>query len=98
MRVCKVTALFLVAVSLAFIPTAVQAAKKDTIVYGTTEKVSDMDTAKAYDFHTWEIFYNIYQGLLQYPAGKTNLVPGLAESYSISKDGREYTFKLRKGL
>ena len=26
------------------------------LVYGTTEKVSDMDTANAYDFHTWEIF------------------------------------------
>jgi len=69
-----------------------------TIVYGTTEKVIDMDPANAYDFHTWEIFYNIYQGLLRYPPGKTNLVPGLAESYSISADGKEYTFKLRQGV
>jgi peptide/nickel transport system substrate-binding protein len=57
-----------------------------------------MDPANAYDFHTWEIFYNIYQGLLKYPPGKTNLVPGLAESYEISADGKEYTFKLRQGL
>ena len=35
-----------------------------TLVYGTTERVTDMDPANAYDFHTWEIFYNIYQGLL----------------------------------
>jgi len=71
---------------------------KETLVYGTTEKVIDMDPANAYDFHTWEIFYNIYQGLLRYPPGKTNLVPGLAKSYDISADGKEYTFKLRKGL
>jgi peptide/nickel transport system substrate-binding protein len=69
-----------------------------TIVYGTTEKVTDMDPAHAYDFHTWEIFYNIYEGLLQYPAGKTELVPGLAESYTVSDDGLEYTFKLREGV
>jgi len=34
-----------------------------TLVYGTTERVTDMDPANAYDFHTWEIFYNIYQVL-----------------------------------
>ncbi len=98
MRVWKFTILSLVALCLAFLPTIGSAAAKDTIVYGTTEKVSDMDTAKAYDFHTWEIFYNVYQGLLSYPPGKTNLVPGLAESFTVSKDGKEYTFKLRKGL
>ena len=69
-----------------------------TLVYGTTEKVIDMDPANAYDFHTWEIFYNIYQGLLSYPPGKTNLVPGLAESYTVSDDGKTYTFKLKMGL
>jgi peptide/nickel transport system substrate-binding protein len=72
--------------------------EKISLLYGTTEKVIDMDPANAYDFHTWEIFYNIYQGLLKYPPGKTNLVPGLAKSYDISADGKEYTFKLREGL
>jgi peptide/nickel transport system substrate-binding protein len=71
---------------------------KDTLVYGTTEKVTDMDPANAYDFHTWEIFYNIYRGLMGYPPGKTNLVPELAESYEVSEDGKVYTFKLKKGL
>jgi peptide/nickel transport system substrate-binding protein len=74
------------------------ASAKTTLVYGTTEKVTDMDPCNAYDFHTWEIFYNIYEGLMSYPPGKTNLVPGLAESYSVSDDGIVYTFKLRKGV
>ena len=68
------------------------------LVYGTTEKVTDLDPAHAYDFHTWEIFYNIYQGLWAYEPGTTNLVPGLAESYTANSAGDEYTFKLRKGL
>jgi peptide/nickel transport system substrate-binding protein len=73
-------------------------AKKITLVYGTTEKVTDMDPANAYDFHTWEIFENVYRGLLGYPAGETKLVPMLATGYTISPDGKDYTFKLRHGL
>jgi len=69
-----------------------------TLVYGTTEKVTDMDPAHAYDFHTWEIFQNIYQGLLAYAPGTTDLVPGLAESYTVNSAGDEYTFSLRSGL
>lgn len=69
-----------------------------TLVYGTTEKVTDLDPAHAYDFHTWEIFQNIYQGLLAYTPGTTDLVPGLAESYTANAAGDEYVFKLRKGL
>lgn len=69
-----------------------------TLVYGTTEKVTDLDTAHAYDFHTWEIFQNIYQGLLAYTPGTTELVPGLAESYTVNAKGDEYVFKLREGL
>jgi peptide/nickel transport system substrate-binding protein len=96
MRITKFFLLCLIIVALAFIPA--KGFAKDTLVYGTTEKIIDMDPANAYDFHTWEIFYNIYQGLLRYPPGKTNLIPGLAESYDISADGKEYVFHLRKGL
>jgi len=95
MKTIKFLLFCMIAVSLAVFPAKGFA---QTLVYGTTEKVIDMDPANAYDFHTWEIFYNIYQGLLRYPPGKTNLVPGLAESYFISTDGKEYIFVLRKGL
>jgi peptide/nickel transport system substrate-binding protein len=73
-------------------------AEKTTIIYGTTEKVTDMDTSNAYDFHTWEIFQNANEGLMKYKIGETTLMPGLAESYTASADGKEYIFKLRKGL
>ncbi|MBW1947583.1 MAG: peptide ABC transporter substrate-binding protein, partial [Deltaproteobacteria bacterium] len=96
MRTGRMILLCAVIVGLAFVPA--KGFARETLVYGTTEKVIDMDPANAYDFHTWEIFYNIYQGLLKYPPGETNLVPGLAESYDISADGKEYTFHLRKGL
>jgi len=96
MRKVKFLLFCMITVSLAIFPA--QSFAKKALVYGTTEKVIDMDPANAYDFHTWEIFYNIYQGLLRYPPGKTNLVPGLAKSYAISANGKEYTFKLRQDL
>jgi peptide/nickel transport system substrate-binding protein len=89
----------LVAVALYFLlKPKVPVVEKTSLIYGTTEKVTDMDPANAYDFHTWEIFYNIYQGLLGYPAGKTDLVPQLAEKYEIVDDGKGYIFTLRKGV
>ncbi len=75
-----------------------EAAAAKTLVYGTTEKLTNMDPAEAYDFHTWEIFQNIYRGLLAYTPGKTDLIPGLAESYESNAKGDQYTFKLRKNL
>jgi peptide/nickel transport system substrate-binding protein len=71
---------------------------KETLVYATTEKVSDMDPSNAYDFHTWELFRNIGVGLLAYKPGTTELVPGLAEDYTVNEAGDVYTFSLRKGV
>jgi peptide/nickel transport system substrate-binding protein len=70
----------------------------DTLVYATTEKVTDMDPANAYDFHTWELFRNISEGLLKYKPGTTELVPGLAKSYSANDAGDVFTFELREGV
>ncbi len=40
----------------------------------------------------------IYNRLVEFERGTTNIVPALAEDWSISGDGLEYTFKLRKGV
>ena len=40
----------------------------------------------------------IYSGLVQFELGTTNVVPDLAESWEVSDDGLEYTFKLRPGV
>jgi peptide/nickel transport system substrate-binding protein len=69
-----------------------------TLVYATTESLTVLDPSNAYDFHTWELFQNIGQGLLKYKPGTTEIIPGLAESYTASAGADEYTFKLREGL
>jgi len=40
----------------------------------------------------------IFNNLVEYEPGTTDLVPALAESLSISRDGTEYTFHLREGV
>jgi peptide/nickel transport system substrate-binding protein len=67
------------------------------MIIGTTDKVTVLDPADSYDFHTWEIHHNTMDTLLHYVPGTTDLEPGLATDYEVSDDGLEYTFFLVEG-
>jgi len=41
---------------------------------------------------------SVFNRLVEFEVGTTNLVPGIAESWQVSDDGLEYTFNLRKGV
>ena len=40
----------------------------------------------------------IYDNIVKFERGGTQITPGLAEKWTVSKDGLEYTFFLRKGV
>ena len=42
--------------------------------------------------------YPIYNRLVEFERGGTKIVPGLAEKWDISKDGKTFTFNLRKNV
>ena len=44
------------------------------------------------------VLYNMFDQLTTVNSGSTGVVPSLAESWDVSKDGRVYTFNLRDGV
>jgi oligopeptide transport system substrate-binding protein len=60
--------------------------------------LTTLDPAIGYDWQNWSVIKSIFDGLMDYKPGTTELVPDLAESYTISDDGQTYTFKLRDGI
>src|SRR5450631_4753233 len=40
----------------------------------------------------------MFNRLVEFELGTTNIVPALAESWTVSPDAKTYTFKLRKGV
>ncbi len=67
-----------------------------TITY--KDDVATLDPAIGYDWQNWSMIKSLFDGLMDYEPGTTNLVPDLAESYEISEDGQTFTFKLRQGV
>jgi peptide/nickel transport system substrate-binding protein len=73
------------------------------LIMGTTDSVeSCLDPARAYDFFGWEIIQSLGSGLVEYRPGATgaaeDIVPALATSWSVSEDGKVWTFNLRQGV
>ncbi len=62
------------------------------------DDVSTLDPAIGYDWQNWSMIKSLFDALMDYKPGTTELVPDLAESYDISADGLVYTFKLRSGV
>jgi len=62
------------------------------------DDVSTLDPAIGYDWQNWSMIKALFNGLMDYEAGTYNLEPDLAESFTISPDGKVYTFKLRKDV
>jgi peptide/nickel transport system substrate-binding protein/oligopeptide transport system substrate-binding protein len=62
------------------------------------DDISTFDPAIGYDWQNWSMIKSLFDGLMDYKPGTTELIPDLAESYTISEDGLTYDFKLRKGV
>jgi peptide/nickel transport system substrate-binding protein len=68
------------------------------IIFGTTDTVVTLDPAKAYDFASSNILFNVGETLVGFPPGQTEPEPLLAEEVDVSDDGLTYTFTLREGV
>ena len=72
-----------------------QASKKQEFSWSTSAEISTIDMSKASDTVSFDQLRNTMEGL--YRIGKNGkLMPALATSSTVSKDGKTYTFTLRK--
>lgn len=69
-----------------------------SIVVTYKDDIVTLDPAIGYDWVNWSMIKSLFSRLMDYKPGTSELMPSLAESYEISKDGLTYTFKLRKGV
>lgn len=67
-----------------------------TITY--KDDVATLDPAIGYDWQNWSMIKSLFDGLMDYVPGTTELRPGLAESYEVSENGTVFTFTLRQGV
>jgi peptide/nickel transport system substrate-binding protein len=69
-----------------------------TLVVGVVAEPVNLDPAQVTDLNSNRVSRRIAETLVTFPEESTQIVPGLAESWTISRDGLSYTFKLRKGI
>lgn len=70
-----------------------------TFVYCSEGSPSTFNPQQATDGTTFNASsHPVYNTLVSFKHGSTEIEPALAESWKISKDGLTYTFKLRKGV
>ncbi len=89
---------YLIAAMCLALPVSIAPASAKTLVYcseGSPENFYPgvQTTGTSFDANS-----QIYGRIVDFEAGGTKVVPGLAEKWEISEDGTSYTFHLRKGV
>ncbi len=71
---------------------------QNTLIYGRGGDSVSLDPANVTDGESIKVTKNIYDTLIDYQDGNTELIPALAEDWESSKDGLVWTFHLRKDV
>lgn len=75
-----------------------QALEDTQIIIGLQAEPTTLDPAQLTDYNSSRAAMEMYDSLIRFKDGSTELEPGLATEWEISDDGLEYTFKLRQGV
>ncbi|HTT14091.1 MAG TPA: ABC transporter substrate-binding protein [Burkholderiaceae bacterium] len=86
------------AVSVALTSFAVMGASAKTLVYCSEGSPENFTPALNTTGTSFDAARGIYDKLTEFERGSTRVVPGLAQSWTVSPDGKTITFHLRKGV
>jgi peptide/nickel transport system substrate-binding protein len=73
-------------------------APEQIMIFGSSGDVSRLDPGDVTDGESIQRMDNIFEALVEFESGTTEIKPGLATSWEFSDDGKEITFNLRKGV
>lgn len=94
----KFLAVALASAFLAFAPKVQAQTPPNVLVVGQIAEPKSLDPHAVTAVNDFRILVNLYDGLVRYKDGTLEVEPSLAESWTISDDGKSYTFKLRSGV
>jgi peptide/nickel transport system substrate-binding protein len=69
-----------------------------SLVYGKSQPAIALDPGVVDEGGSSPVISQVFDSLLTYEPGGTKIIPALAERYTVSDDGLEITFFLRKGV
>lgn len=69
-----------------------------TLTFGRGSDSKTLDPALATDGESVKVIVNLFDTLVRYSEGSTDIEPCLAETWETSKDGLTWTFTLREGV
>jgi peptide/nickel transport system substrate-binding protein len=98
-RIALLTAgAFALAASFAVTPAWAETPKDTFVQAKQIDDIITLDPAEVFEFSGGEVIAQVYDRIMTYEAEDTEkLVPGVAESYSVSDDGKTITLKIRPG-
>ncbi|AET70875.1 ABC-type dipeptide transport system, periplasmic component [Desulfosporosinus orientis DSM 765] len=96
------TSLFLVSSLLmgcgGIIPAGRSQTPEDTVIFARGADSISLDPVLIEDIESAKVVANVFDTLVRYKEGSTEVEPALATEWSTSEDGKEWTFKLRQGV
>lgn len=101
MKLHTVCAAAVVALTTAFgtVPLHAETPKDMAVIAWQLDELITLDPAEAYEFSGAELAANLYDRLVYYDIENTDDIKGgIAESWTVSDDGKTFTFKIRDGL
>lgn len=73
-------------------------ANEKTLCYGRGGDSLTLDPYRTSDSESLKVFPNIFDTLITFKDGSSELMPSLAESWSVSPNEKEWIFRLKKGV
>lgn len=90
----RLISVFLISVMLLACSSCSESGAGRTILYALSSSPSTLDPQFASETSAKIVINNVFEGLVRYDS-KGEIIPGIAESWSVSADGLTYTFNLK---